>query len=282
MKNIFFSCCLFLLMLMGPYGAGAVDIDWTELKPIHLDKNAADIAVSSDGKMMFVLGKGEIQIFLLDEQKAIKQIKVDEIFDRLAVRGIDNTLILSSSSSNIIKQIQIELVYDIDITGLPVKGPEDAPVVIAVFDHYQCGYCGRLNPLLEQVLKKYPNEVKLVIKHFPLRSHTYAQKAALAALAAGEQGKFWEFHDLLFQNAAALSDAKVLEIAEQLRLDVDRFKKDKDSEKIKRIVEKSTANGYKIGVRGTPAVYINGKFLQKRNLPGFEKLIEETLKKIKN
>lgn len=279
MRKMFYPLFIAMVMLAGPAFVRAADIDWTELDPIQLGKNAVDVAVSSDGKLVFALAKGEIQVFSLAENKIIKTIQVDKAFDRLAILGSDNTLILSASSLAVLKRIQIELVADIDIAGLPFKGPQNAPVVIAVFDDYQCGYCARLNPLLEKVLKKYPEKVKLVIKHFPLKFHAYAQKAAMAALAAGNQGKFWEFHDLLFKHTNALSDAKVLEIAKQLKLDAERFKKDKDSEKIKKIIEKSMAEGMRVGVGGTPSVYINGKFLKMRNLQGFEKQIEKELKK---
>ena len=80
-------------------------------------------------------------------------------------------------------------------------------------------------PVFEQVLEKYPGEVKLVFKNFPLRSHQYAMKAALAALAAGSQGKFWEFHDLLFKNHNQLNDQKIREITLSLGLDEAEFEK---------------------------------------------------------
>ena len=81
-------------------------------------------------------------------------------------------------------------------------------------------------PLLEQVLEKYPNEVKMVYKNFPLRNHRFARPAAIAALAAERQGKFWEFHDLLFENYNRLSAEKIQEIARELNLDMDKFEQD--------------------------------------------------------
>jgi len=274
--------CLGLLVLMGvalPVFTAADDIEWTETKSVRLEKPALDVAVSSDGKMMYILSKGEIRVYSFVEEKVIKTIPVDAAFDRVAAMMGEEELILSSSSKRMLKRMRIEKVHDIDVFGLPFKGSEKAPVVIAVFDDYQCPYCTRLNPILEAVLKKYPKEVKLVIKHFPLRFHKYGQKASMAALAAANQGKFWEFHDELFKQSAGLTDGKILQIAGQLKLDVERFKKDKESEKIKKMVEKDMADGRRIGVGGTPSVYINGKFLKQRHLQGFEMMIERELKK---
>jgi len=129
------------------------------------------------------------------------------------------------------------------------------------------------------VLDKYPNDVKLVVKHFPLRSHKYAAKASMAALAANKQGKFWEFHHQLFENYKSLNDAKVLQIAEELELDLVKFAKDKTAPETQRIVNADIRSGSKAGVRGTPTIFINGKRLKNRSLQGFSQAIEAELKK---
>jgi len=132
------------------------------------------------------------------------------------------------------------------------------------------------------VLSKYPESVKLVIKHFPLRRiHPFADKAARAALAAGRQGKFWEFHHLLFKNHQSLSDGKIAEIAKTLALDLTRFRQDMASGDVRRIVEEDTRQGYDIGVRGTPTIYINGKLLpsENRSLEGMSTIIDKELKR---
>jgi len=134
-------------------------------------------------------------------------------------------------------------------------------------------------PLLEQVLEKYPREVKLVFKNFPLRNHKFAQPAAIAALAAGKQDRFWEFHDLLFKNYRLLNTRKMEQIAQQLNLDLARFKQDQKDPKIRAQVKQDLSDGARAGVRGTPAVYINGKLLRNRNLKGFQDMIEKKLKK---
>ena len=131
------------------------------------------------------------------------------------------------------------------------------------------------------MLDKNPDTVKLVFKNFPLAMHKSAKKAALAALAAKEQGKFWEFHDKLFENYRALSDAKLNEIAEGLGLDMEKFNKDMESPTIKELIARDMKNGKQAGVRGTPAIYVNGKPLKNRSLPGFQAMINAEMKKSK-
>jgi protein-disulfide isomerase len=133
-------------------------------------------------------------------------------------------------------------------------------------------------PVLEQVLEKYPNEVKLVFKNFPLRNHKLAMPAAIAALAAEKQGKFWEFHDLLFKNFNRLNAQKVKEIAQQLNLDMEKFDKDQQDPQIRAMINRDVSEGNRVGVRGTPTVFINGRLLRNRSMTGFQDLIEKSLK----
>ena len=134
-------------------------------------------------------------------------------------------------------------------------------------------------PVLEQVLEKYPNQVKLVHKNFPLRNHKSAMPAAIAALAAEKQGKFWEFHDLLFKYYNRLNEQKVIEIAQQLNLDMEKFVRDRNDPKIRALINRDLAEGNRAGVRGTPSVFINGRLLRNRTMAGFQELINKELNK---
>jgi protein-disulfide isomerase len=127
------------------------------------------------------------------------------------------------------------------------------------------------------VLKKYPNEVKLVVKNFPLRSHKYAWTAARAALAAHKQGQFWAFHHKLFENYKALNDSKIQDIAKELGLNLTKFNQDMNSPAIASLINRDIKNGSQIGVRGTPTIYINGKRLKQRNMSGFSEAIDAEL-----
>ena len=127
------------------------------------------------------------------------------------------------------------------------------------------------------MLEQYPTQVKLVFKNFPLRNHRMARPAAVAALAAGEQGKFWELHDLLFDNYNTLSEAKITELARQVGLDMERFTADRDGAKVKARVERDLREGARIGVRGTPSIFVDGRQLRQRNLAGFKAAVDTAL-----
>jgi len=129
------------------------------------------------------------------------------------------------------------------------------------------------------VLDKYPNEIKLVYKNFPLRNHKFAVKAAKAALAANAQGKYWEFHDHLYKNHRNLNDLKIQEIAKKLHLDLERLNQDMKDPAFQGLIIRDVKNGREIGVSGIPVVFVNGKRLKNRNLQGFEQMIVAELKK---
>ena len=128
------------------------------------------------------------------------------------------------------------------------------------------------------MLKKYPNQLKIVYKHFPIRSHKYAFKAAQAALAAERQGKFWEFHDALFVNYNSLSDQKVQELVRKLNLDPAKFEADRKDAAITAKIKQDYQEGLRLGIRGVPTVFINGKKLRDRRMENFIAAIEKELK----
>jgi len=135
-------------------------------------------------------------------------------------------------------------------------------------------------PVFEQVLEKYPEDVKVVFKNFPLRNHKFAMQAAVAAMAAEGQGKFWEFHDLLFENYNKLSDQKIQEIAQAVGLNLEEYEKKKNDPAIKRKVRQDFSEGRQAGVRGTPTIFINGIRLRDRSLKGFQAAIDKQLQKL--
>ena len=135
-------------------------------------------------------------------------------------------------------------------------------------------------PVLEQVLEKNPENVKFVFKNYPLRNHKFAMKAAVAALAAGSEGKFWEFHDELYKNYNKLSDQKIREIALGLGFDQAEFEKRMSDPKIAAMIRQDLQDGAKAGVRGTPTIFINGRRLKNRSLQGFQAAIDRELQRL--
>ena len=141
------------------------------------------------------------------------------------------------------------------------KGPDDAKVVIYMFSEIQCPFCSRVEPTIAELEKEYAGKIKIVFKNFPLAFHRDAKLASEAALAAGEQGKFWEMHDLLFQNQKNLGREALTGYAKQLGLDVAQFDAALDSHKFASQVDLELKEGQDNGITGTPSFFINGKKL---------------------
>jgi protein-disulfide isomerase len=129
-------------------------------------------------------------------------------------------------------------------------------------------------------MDEYKGEVRVVFKNNPLGFHNRAMPAALAAGAAGRQGKFWEFHDKLFENQRDMTDENFDKWAKELGLNVAQFKKDMEDPALKKLIEEEQAQGIKLGARGTPAFFINGRFLSgAQPFPAFKTIIDEEMKK---
>ncbi len=133
------------------------------------------------------------------------------------------------------------------------------------------------------MLEQNPDTVKIVLKNLPLTSiHDYAEKAALAALAAGEQGKFWPFHDELFENSSKLNDKVIDKIAKNLGLDLEKLKRDMDSEKVQRQLDQDISDAEKAEIGGTPTLFINGRKVKNRGIEPIQQMIDQELEKIKS
>ncbi|MCA9564391.1 MAG: thioredoxin domain-containing protein, partial [Myxococcales bacterium] len=158
------------------------------------------------------------------------------------------------------------------------KGPEDAPVTIFVFSEFQCPYCGRAQGTISQIEERYGDQIRWVFKSFPLPFHSDANLASQAALAAGAQGKFWEYHDILFQNQRALSRANLESYAQQLELDMDQFRADLDSGRFAEQIDQETAEGRAVGVSGTPTFVVNGeRIVGAQPFSAFQPVIDRAL-----
>ncbi len=128
------------------------------------------------------------------------------------------------------------------------------------------------------MLEKYPQKARLVFKNFPLNNHKLAQPAATAALAAGKQGKFWEYHDRVFENYNKLNEGMLEQFAQELNLDMERFRNERLNPEITSLINRDLREGSRIGVRGTPTIFVNGKRLGQRSIQAFSAAIENELK----
>ncbi|HEX8502778.1 MAG TPA: thioredoxin domain-containing protein [Pyrinomonadaceae bacterium] len=159
------------------------------------------------------------------------------------------------------------------------KGGGGAKVTLEEFSDFQCPACGSLEPGLRRVSKDYGDRVRLIFRNFPLAMHKYAFQASRAAEAAGQQGKFWEMHDMLYDNQKEWSDSMEPRVqfdayATRLGLDVQRFKADMERQDLAERVKADYARGLSLGVKGTPTVYLNGREL----VPG-QLVTEEILRR---
>ena len=145
-----------------------------------------------------------------------------------------------------------------------VRGNPSAPVTLEEFGDFQCPPCGQFAGFAEELLKEYDSRLRVVFRNFPLAAHEHAREAALAAEAAGFQGKFWEMHDTLYREQLAWSKApNTRELFESyagtIGLNVDQFKKDMDGEQAKARVDSDQARAESLGIKVTPTLYINGQ-----------------------
>jgi protein-disulfide isomerase len=161
----------------------------------------------------------------------------------------------------------------------PSRGKADAPITIVEFSDYQCPFCKRAEIVVQEVLKKYPDQVRLVYRNFPLEQiHQRARPAAEAALCANEQGKFWEFHDKVF-GGNGLEEADLTGYATAAGLDPAKFKACVAERRFKDKVDADTQAGREAGVSGTPAFFVNGILLSgAKPVEEFSALIERELK----
>jgi protein-disulfide isomerase len=150
---------------------------------------------------------------------------------------------------------------ELPVDGAPTRGSPNAPVTIVEFSDFECPFCKRALPVLDEVLKKFDGKVKLVFKHYPLVQHKNAMQGAIAAVAAMNQGKFWEMHDLLFQNQQNLSREGILELGKKLGLDMQRFERNLDDPSLRAYVKADMDLARKASVHATPSFFINGHLL---------------------
>jgi protein-disulfide isomerase len=168
---------------------------------------------------------------------------------------------------------------DVAVDPARLRGNPNAPVTIVEFSDFQCPFCRTAEPTIKEVLEKYKDKVRFSYRDFPIeRIHPLAKQAAEASRCAGEQGKFWEYHDLLYANQTRLDQTGLAEHARMIGLDMDQFSACLSSDKFKAAVDSDFQAGIRAGVSGTPAFYIQGVFLSgAQPVSAFGKIIDAEL-----
>jgi len=171
-------------------------------------------------------------------------------------------------------------VYTIEVGGAPTKGPDIAPITITEFADFQCPFCARVTPTLQKIEQAYKGQVRFVWKHYPLDIHSHAVNAALAAEAARNQGRFWEYHDKLFDNQKELTTDALKRYARELMLDVNRLEKDMAAADLQKKIDGDVKLAETLEVSVTPSFFINGRYVRgAQPYEVFEKIINEELTK---
>lgn len=178
---------------------------------------------------------------------------------RLLVKQVRDGRSVEQAATAYNARFNSEAPKPIDTSNAPSLGPANAPVTVVEFADFQCPYCSTTVPLLDAMVKDFAPNVRVVFKHYPLPSHSFAEGASRAAVAASKQGRFWEMHHKLFENQRALQREDIEQYARELRLDLERFKVDAESPETLQRVKSDYAEGSRIGVNGTPTIFINGR-----------------------
>ena len=173
------------------------------------------------------------------------------------------------------KVVPQETLIPKDVLGV---GAEEAKVTLVEFSDFECAACGAAHPFIKKALEKYPRDLRVVFRHFPLEQHKNAFLAAEAAEAAAAQDKFWEMADLLFESQTELSDGTIRGLAVELKLDMEKFNRDLQERKYKTKIAKDINDGQSLGVSATPTFFLNG---QKINLFSLSDLDSEIQKQLR-
>jgi protein-disulfide isomerase len=172
--------------------------------------------------------------------------------------------------------------YRVEVGKSHVRGRSDALITLVMWTDYQCPFCKRVQPTIEKVRQQYGKDIRVVMKHNPLPMHNRAMAASMAAEAAGKQGKFWKMHEKLYQDPRALTDENIERYASELGLNMKKFKRDLQDQALEKQIKDEQQQGSTLGARGTPAFFINGRFLSgAQPFDAFEALIDEELRHAK-
>jgi len=266
--------CLSLSVAQPGWAKVFQSVDKTYTAPV----TPIDIAVSADGNYTYILGpNGKVAIHTNSGEK--EEISVGGDYDRIVVSGDGSKIWLSNQKTKEVKEVFVDFLKKLTADGSPFLGEDKAPVVITVFSDFQCPHCAQLGELYPKLLEKYPTSIKIVYKYYPLPNHQFAGAAAVAAYSAQQQGKFWQYHDLVYTEFRELTMEKLTKFAEKLGLNMPQFQQQMNSQEAKDRVIRDIQEGQAAGTTGTPTMFVNGRLARERTFEALQKMIDESLKK---
>lgn len=197
---------------------------------------------------------------------------------RYVARLVEGGFTDSEVTEAVDKRFRNPTMAKVDTAGAPIKGSPTGRVTLIEFVDYECPHCKRVQPVLRQLVDEFPNDVRVVMKHYPLSQHTNARLAATASVAAHMQGKFWPYSEKVWENSEFLTPALLEKLAKEVGLDVAKWRKDSESEAANAVVERDKAQGGAAGIRSTPTIYVNGKlFTDGRDVESLRDWVTEEL-----
>lgn len=277
MKKYYRIFLLLVLSFMAGVSSATAKATWQSVFSIDTGLAPLDAVVSESGDRIYVLTEGGDILIYASSGKLENTIHVGMHIDFIASGPSENLLLAGSAEKKTVQTISLEFIHEIDVSEAPFMGAADAPVVIAVFMDYQCPYCVRLKPVLDEVLELNSGQVKIAYLQFPLKMHKAALSAAEAAFVAFKEGKFQELHNLMEGDFRALDDENILDKAASLGFDRETFQQKMNDPGILKRIQQDIEQGKQAGVSGIPTVFINGRKLKKRTLEGFQELIDREL-----
>lgn len=255
------------------FGQDPPNLEMNIVQTLSLEERPVDIAISLNGKRVFALtDTGHLLIYAPNGRLEAK-VPMAAGTDILQATPREDVILVGNSREKSLKVITLDFIQTIDTRGLPARGPADAPLELVVFSDFECPSCAELAVILDQIIIDHPGKIREVFMNYPLRSHPNSWAAATAALAAGRQGRFWEFHDALFENYNQLSPRKINDIARDLKLDVTRLNLEMNHPEVTAALKRDMAEAARLSIGGTPTVFVNGRILRDHSLESLQALV---------
>ncbi len=254
----------------------AGDLNWSVQASWPIPAKPVDIAQSLDNKKVFILGADSKVYIFTPDGKQLGALPVDSGVNAIDIAARGEMLYLVNDKTKTYTAIDVSFNQKIDINGAPVRGAENAPVTLVLFSDFECPWCGKLEPTLAELLTKNPDTLRRAFKQLHLPMHQQAEPAALAAIAAQKQGKFWEMHDALFQTTN-WTPTVIDETAQRVGLNMAQYKADVSGPEVQTQLAKDKADAQAADVVATPSMFVNGRQARDRSLPALQKMVDEAL-----
>lgn len=261
------------VVIPSPTGAAVVDNIVVKLTVVN-DKNCklcdSSNVVAAIKKLFPDLEVNEIDYTSKEGSNIIKELNINLLPAYIFDKNVEKTSQFSTIAETLIPGKEgylinpgvvgpVKLLKPVELGDAYVKGDKNAPLTIVEFSEFQCPFCGKfVKEIMSKIEEEYigKGKVKVAFKHFPLGFHQYAKRASIASECAGEQGKFWEYHNLLFDNQEKLTDSDLKEYAQKLNLEMGKFSSCLETEKYAEKIERNLKQGQELGITGTPGFFV--------------------------